>query len=146
MPGKVNPVMAEALIMAAAQVIGNDAAIALGGLGGVFELNLMMPLIAHNLLQSVELLARGTRAFAERCVVGLEADAARCGESVARNLALATALAPAIGYDRAAEISKEAYRSGRSVREVADEWQVLPATDLERLLDPARMTEPGRPE
>jgi fumarate hydratase, class II len=143
MPGKVNPVMAEALIMAAAQVIGNDAAITLGGLGSIFELNLMMPLIAHNLLQSVELLARGANAFSERCVAGLEADAARCSESVARNLALATALAPVIGYDRAAEISKEAYRSGRTVRQVADEWQVLPAAELDRLLDPTRMTGPG---
>jgi len=143
MPGKVNPVMAEALIMVAAQVIGNDAAVTLGGLGSYFELNLMMPLIAHNLLQSVHILAGAVSAFDERCVAGLEADAERCGEFVERNLALATALAPAIGYDRAAEISKEAYRSGRTVREVASEWNVLPAPDLDRLLDPKRMTEPG---
>jgi fumarate hydratase class II len=145
MPGKVNPVMAEALIMAAAQVIGNDAAITLGGLGSFFELNLMMPLLAHNLLGGITLLAGAARAFAERCVVGIEADEARCRETVERNLALATALAPVIGYDRAAEVSKEAYRTGRTVRQVALEWEVLPPDELDLVLDPAKMTEPGRP-
>ncbi|MBN1933087.1 MAG: class II fumarate hydratase [Anaerolineae bacterium] len=141
MPGKVNPVMAEALIMACAQVIGNDAAITLGGLNSFFELNLMMPLIAHNLLQSIELLSNATRAFAERCVAGIEADEARCQEIVERNLALATALAPYLGYDRAAEIAKEAHHSGRTVRQVALEWQVMPPEQLEAVLDPGKMTE-----
>ena len=145
MPGKVNPVMSEALIMAAAQVIGNDAAITLGGIGGYFELNLMMPLIAHNLLQSIEILASAAGAFVERCVAGIAADEDRCRESVERNLSLATALVPVIGYDRAAEISKEAYRSGSTVREVALEWKVLPTDELERILDPRHMTEPGIP-
>jgi fumarate hydratase class II len=140
MPGKVNPVMAEALIMVAAQVVGHDAAIALGGIGGYFELNLMMPLMAHDLLASIEMLANGARAFGERCIAGLEADEARCRESVERSLALATALAPAIGYDRAAQISKEAHRSGRTVRQVAQEWDVLPPEELQALLDPLRMT------
>jgi fumarate hydratase class II len=143
MPGKVNPVMAEALIMAAAQVIGNDAAATLGGLGSIFELNLMMPLVAHNLLSSVALLANATHAFTARCVSGLEADAVRCQESLERNLALATALAPALGYDLAAEISKEAHRTGRTVREVAREREVLSPEELEKTLDPRRMTEPG---
>jgi fumarate hydratase class II len=145
MPGKVNPVMAEALIMVTAQVIGHDAAITLGGLGGYFELNLMMPLIAYDVLRSIAWLANGVEAFTERCVVGIEADEARCEEMVERSLALATALAPIIGYDRAAEISKEAHRTGRTVREVAAEQGVLPADQLDAVLDPARMTEPGPP-
>jgi fumarate hydratase class II len=143
MPGKVNPVMVEALIMAAAQVIGNDAAITLGGLGSYLELNVMMPLIAHNLLGSVEVLANGARAFADRCVVGIEANEERCRQAVERGLALATALAPVIGYDRAAEISKEAHRTGRTVREIALEWEVVPPEELDAILDPVRMTEPG---
>jgi fumarate hydratase class II len=140
MPGKVNPVIAEALIMVCAQVIGCDAALTLGGLGGVFELNLMMPLIAHNLLHSIELLSNAARTFTQKCVVGLEADENRCRETVERGLALATALAPHIGYDKAAEIAKEAHRSERTVREVAIEWQVLPAEKLDSVLDPAKMT------
>ncbi len=143
MPGKVNPVMAEALIMAAAQVIGNDAAVTLGGLGSILEINLMMPLMAYNLIQGVEILGRATRAFTNRCILGLEADAEQCRTTAARNLALATALAPRLGYDRAAEISKEAYHSGRTVYEVARDWEVLPVEELEELLDPERMTHPG---
>jgi len=143
MPGKVNPVMAEALIMVAAQIIGYDTAITLGGLGSFFELNVMMPLLAHNLLDGIEILSRAVVAFTDRCVTGIQADEERCQESVERNLALATALAPAIGYDRAAEISKEAHRSGRNVREVASEWSGLPPEELDTLLDPRRMTEPG---
>jgi fumarate hydratase class II len=143
MPGKVNPVMAEALIMVAAQVIGYDAAITLGGLGSYFELNVMMPLMAHNLLTSIEMLAGAVRAFTDRCVAGIKVDAARCQETVERNLALATALAPVIGYDRAAEISKEAHRTDRTVREVALEWDVLPPDELHAVLDPHKMTEPG---
>jgi len=140
MPGKVNPVMAEALILAAAQVIGNDATITQGGLGSIFELNMMMPLIAHNLLESIHLLANASRLFADRCVSGIEADEERIRERVAGNLALATALAPAIGHDRAAEVAKEAYRSGRTVRQVALAWEVLPPDELEVILDPLRLT------
>ncbi len=143
MPGKINPVMAEALIMVSAQVVGNDAAITQGGLGSYFELNMMMPLMAHNLLQSIELLAGGVEAFNLRCVVGIEANEERCREMVERSLALATALVPAIGYDKAAEISKEAHRSGRTVREVALEMEVLPPDQLDAALDIRRMTEPG---
>ncbi len=140
MPGKVNPVMAEALIMACAQVIGNDAAITLGGLGSVFELNLMMPLVAHNLLQSIELLSRAALAFTERCLVGLQADEARCQAGVEGNLTLATALLPYVGYDRAAQIAQEAHRSGRTVRQVAQEWQVMTDEQLEQALDARKMT------
>jgi len=143
MPGKVNPVMAEALIMVAAQVIGHDVAATLGGLGGHFELNLMMPLLAHNLLTAIEWLSNAVRAFTDRCIAGIEADETRCRETVERSLALATALAPVVGYDRAAEISKEAHRTGRTVREVAAEWHVLPPEELEAALDTHRLTEPG---
>jgi fumarate hydratase class II len=143
MPGKINPVMAEALILVAAQVVGHDAAITQGGLGGYFELNLMMPLLAYDLLRSIEWLANGTRAFTDRCVVDVEANAERCREMVERSLALATALAPILGYDRAAEVAREAYRSGRTVREVAEEWNILSSEELDQVLDPRRMTAPG---
>jgi fumarate hydratase class II len=143
LPGKVNPVMAEALIMVAAQVIGYDMAIALGGLGGHFELNTMMPLMAYNLLSSIEWMANAVRAFTNRCVAGIEADEERCRETVERNLALATALAPVIGYDKTAEISKEAHRTGRTVREVALERGVLSPEKLDAVLDVYKMTEPG---
>ncbi len=143
MPGKVNPVIAEALIMVCAQVIGFDVANTLGGLGGYFELNLMMPLLAHNTLHATEMLSNATSLFSRKCVAGLEVDAARCEASVERNLALATALAPAIGYDRAAEIAKAAQASGRTVREVALAESVLPAEEIDALLDARKMTEPG---
>jgi fumarate hydratase class II len=143
MPGKVNPVMAEALIMVAAQVIGYDMAIALGGLGGHFELNTTMPLMAYNFLSSIEWMANAVYAFTNRCVAGIEADEERSRETVERNLALATALAPVIGYDKAAEISKEAYRTGRTVREIALERGVLSPEKLDAVLDVYQMTEPG---
>ncbi len=142
MPGKVNPVMAEALIMASAHAIAADVAVTLGGLGGHFELNTMMPLMTNGLLTSIEWLGRATRLFAERCVEGIEVDEACCERSVAGNLSLATTLAPVIGYDAAAKIAKEAYTSGRTVREVALELAGLPVDELDRLLDAMRMTEP----
>jgi len=146
MPGKVNPVMAEALIMVAAQVIGHDAAITQGGLGGYFELNTMMPLIAYNLLKSIEWLSTSVRQFTDRCIVGIEANKDRCQVTLERNLTLATALAPKIGYDQAAKISKEAYRSGKTVRSVAETSDLLPADELEEILNAYRMTKPGLPE
>ena len=145
MPGKVNPVMAEALIMVCAQVIGNDAAITQAGLGSYFELNMMMPLLAYNLTQSIDWMANAVRAFTERCVSGIQVDEDKLSASIERGLAIVTGLAPVIGYDRAVEISKEAYRSGRTVRQVAEEWQVLPPDELQAALDPRRMTEPGLP-
>ena len=143
MPGKVNPVIPEAVMLATAQVIGHDAAITLGGLGSTFELNLMMPLIAHDLMSSIELLANASWALATQCVEGIEADEERIEHQVDWSLALATALAPHIGYDRAAEVAKEAHRSGRTVRQVAEEWEVLPQDELEEVLDPRRMTGEG---
>jgi len=145
MPGKVNPVMAESLLQVCAQVVGNDAAITLGGISGNFELNVMMPLIAHNLLQSISLLANAAAQFTDRCIKGVQADRQRCESLIEQSLAMCTALAPVIGYDRAAQLAKKAYDSGKTVREVAREEQLLPEEELARLLDPRPMTEPGVP-
>lgn len=143
MPGKVNPVMSESLMMVACQVVGNDAAIALGGLSGNFELNTFLPLVARNLLEAIAFLANAGRNFDERCVRGLEADAERCQETVERNTMLVTALAPRIGHEKAAAITLEAVRSGRTIREVAREMGVLPEEELAKALDARRMTDPG---
>ncbi|MEJ2201576.1 MAG: class II fumarate hydratase, partial [Desulfuromonadaceae bacterium] len=145
MPGKVNPVMAEALLQVCAQVIGNDAAISLGGLSGNFELNVMMPLLTHNLLQSIELLSKGVTQFDLKCARGLEADRQRCESLVEQSLALVTALAPVIGYDRAAALAKQAWETGKTVRELARQEQLLPPDELDSILDPRPMTEPGFP-
>jgi fumarate hydratase class II len=140
MPGKVNPVMSEVVTQVAAQVVGNDAAIAVGALGGQLELNTFLPLIARNLLQSIGLLASATRLFAERCVDGLEADRARAAALVEQSLMLATALVPRIGYDAAAELAKEALATGRSLRELCLARGLLDAPTLDRLLDPLSQT------
>lgn len=145
MPGKVNPVMAESLLQVCAQVVGNDATVALGGLSGNFELNVMMPVITHNLLQSIDLLSNAVALFTARCLQGLEANRERCEGLVEESLAMCTALAPVIGYDRAAEIAKAAYASGRTVRAVAMEMGILPEDELQRLLNPRTQTEPGIP-
>lgn len=145
MPGKVNPVMAESLMQVCAQVIGNSNAVTLGGLSGNFELNVMMPVIAHNLLQSIELLANACSQFEQRCLRGLQADRERCEGLVEQSLAMCTALAPVIGYDAAAKIAKQAYETGKTVRQVALEQKVLPEGELAALLDPRPMTEPGVP-
>ncbi len=142
MPGKVNPVICEALIQTCAQVIGNDAAITQGGLGGVFELNLMLPLVARNLLESIEILAGASTMFREKLVEKLEADEQQCADYIEGSLAMCTALAPVIGYDAAAAIAKEAYATGKTVREVAREQQVVSEEELTRLLDPMDMTRP----
>jgi fumarate hydratase, class II len=138
MPGKVNPVIAESLVMVCAQVIGYDAAIAWCGAAGNFELNVMMPLMAYDLIESIELLTAASQNFAVRLIAGLDADRARTAALVEQSLAMGTALAPELGYDRAAELVKEAYRSGRTVREVASLKSGLPADKLEHLLDPRR--------
>jgi fumarate hydratase class II len=143
MPGKVNPVMCEMLIQVCAQVIGNDATITFAGAFGNFELNVMIPVIAYNLLQSIELLGNGSRVFSRRCIEGLEADTARCEAAIEQSLAMCTALAPVIGYDAAAKIAKEAYQTGRTVREVALEQAGLSKEQLEKLLDPKAQTAPG---
>jgi fumarate hydratase class II len=142
MPGKVNPVIAEALCMVAAQVIGNDATIAIAGASGNFELNVMQPVAAYNLLQSINLLATAIDNFTTKCVDGIKATE-RGPELVERGLALCTALVPAIGYDAAAAISHDAFESGETVREVALKKTKLTEKDLEKLLDPFKMTEAG---
>jgi fumarate hydratase, class II len=143
MPGKVNPVIPEAVSMIAAQVMGLDAAIAVAGQSGNFQLNVMLPLIANNLLHEIHLLANGARALAERCVAGAEPDIARLDQALSRNPILATALNPAIGYERAAAIAKRAYAEGRPVFDVALEMSGLSKAELERLLDPAALTQGG---
>jgi len=143
MPGKVNPVIAESVLMVAAQVIGNDAAITIGGQAGIFELNVMMPVMAHNLLESIRLLASSANNFADRCISGIVANVERCNDMIEKSLAMCTALAPEIGYDEAAAIAKESYKTGKTVREIALERKILPAERLNEILDPMRMTMPG---
>jgi Fumarase len=143
MPGKVNPVMSEMLIQVCAQVIGNDATVAFAGTFGAFELNTMLPVSGFNLLQSIELLANGSRVFAERCVNGLEADRVRCEKSIEQSLAMCTALAPVIGYDQAAKIAKIAHETNQTVREVASEVSGLDRNRLDELLNPRRQTVPN---
>jgi fumarate hydratase class II len=140
MPGKVNPVICESVTMVAAQVIGNDATVTLGGLAGHLELNVFIPVIAHNLLESIEILSNASRMFVDKCIVGIEADEERAASLIEGSLAMCTALAPVIGYDAAASIAKEAYATGRTVREIAREKEVLAPQELERALDPLRQT------
>ncbi len=142
MPGKVNPVIAESVLQASAQVIGNDLAVAQAAQGGVFELNMMMPVAAHNLLESIALLSASANNFATQCVEGITATD-QGPAMVERGLMLGTALAPAVGYDKAAEIAKEAAKTGRTIREVAREKTDLSEEELGTLLNPEKMTEPG---
>ncbi len=142
MPGKVNPVMSEMLVQVAAQVLGNDLSIVMASRESFFELNVGMPVMAYNLLESIRLLTNGIKVFAERCVDGIEADEARCGSLVEQSLAMCTSLAPKIGYDQAAAIAKEAFREGKTVREIATAKGVLNEAELNETLDPRRMTEP----
>jgi fumarate hydratase class II len=146
MPGKVNPVMCESVLQVAAHVIGCDATITLCGQAGNFELNVMMPIMALRLLEAIEFTANVVKAFTEKCVVGIEANEERCKAMVEQSLAMVTALAPVIGYDRAAKIAKEAFTTGKTVREVALAHKVIPPEKLAKILDPWRMTEPGIPE
>ncbi len=146
MPGKVNPVMSEMLIQVCTQAIGNDTTIMLACRDSIFELNTMMPLMAHNLLESIRLLTKGVGVFTEKCVAGIEPNIERCRQMVEGSLAMCTSLAPVIGYDQAAGIAKEAYASGRTVREVALAKGVLSNEELNKLLDPEAMTAPsGKP-
>jgi fumarate hydratase class II len=145
MPGKVNPVIAESVTMVCAQVIGNDVTVTVGGQAANFELIVMLPVMAYNLLQSIELLAAASNNFAAKCVEGIKANEERCKSLIEQSLAMCTALAPEIGYEAAAQIAKDAYRSGKTVREVARERKILPERRLAELLDPWRMTKPGGP-
>lgn len=143
MPGKVNPVIEESLTMVCAQVIGNDAAITVGGQAGNFELNVMLPVVAHNLLQSIEILANSAKNFAERSVQGLKANEEKIKQMVGKNPVLVTALNPLIGYDKAAKIAKKAFAEDRAVMEVAREMTDLSDEELKNALDPINMTKGG---
>ncbi len=145
MPGKVNPVMAEAVSQVVAQVIGNDAAVAFAGAAGNFELNVMLPVIARNLLESIRLLGAVSRLFADRCVAGIEADVERCRTYALSSPAMGTALNPYIGYDEAAKVVKAAMAEGRDLRTVVLERGLMSEADLDRALDVAAMTRGGSP-
>ena len=143
MPGKVNPVIPEAVTMVCAQVIGNDVAITIGGQAGNFQLNVMLPVIACNLLQSIHLLARSATVLADKAIAGFTVNEARIAALVDKNAILVTALNPVIGYEKGAEIAKKAYQEGRRVKDVAAETTSFKPEELDRLLDPRRMTEGG---
>lgn len=143
MPGKVNPVIPEAVAMVCAQVIGNDTTITIAGQSGNFQLNVMLPVVAHNLLESARLLGRAASVMAEQAIAGFEANAERSRDLAERNPILVTALNPVIGYEKGAAIAKQAYAEGRRVRDVAKEQTGLDPADLERLLDPLAMTKGG---
>jgi fumarate hydratase class II len=143
MPGKVNPVICESVMMVCTQVIGADTTITWAGANGNLELNVMMPVMAHNLLCSIRLLGNVAEIFADKCVSGIVANKERCQELVELSMAMVTSLAPKIGYDRAAEIAKESVRTGKTVRQIALEKKVLPEAGLNAALDPVAMTEPG---
>lgn len=143
MPGKVNPVMEESLTMVAAQVIGNDAALTIGGQSGNFELNVMLPLVAHNLLESIKILGNAANNFAERSVKGFKVKEDRIKKMVGKNPILVTALNPLIGYDKAAKIAKKAFAEDRAVMDVAKEMTDLSDDELKKALDPLTMTKGG---
>ena len=142
MPGKVNPVIPESVCQVAAQVIGNDSVITIAGQSGNFEINVMMPVTAYNLLQSIEILSTASQNFSDQCISGLRSTE-RGPDMVEQGLAIVTTLVPHIGYDKSAAIAKEAQQTGKTIREVAREKTNLSETDLERILDPKSMTEPG---
>ncbi len=143
MPGKVNPVMAESVLQVCAQVIGNDSAIVVGGSAGNFELNVMIPVMAHNLLESVRILSSVMREFTNRCVSGITVNQERCRRNAESTAALATALAPVIGYDKAAEVAKRSLKEDRTLREIVLAEGLVEENELDRILDFRAMTEPG---
>lgn len=143
MPGKVNPVMCESMMQLAARVIGNDACMTLSGAaGGNFQLNIMMPVMAHTVLESIELMGGGCEAFVDFCLDGMEANEEACQAAVEQSLSMCTSLNPLIGYEQAAKLAKEAFATGQTIRELCLEKQVLPEATLEEALDPWKMTEP----
>jgi fumarate hydratase, class II len=145
MPGKVNPVMSEALMMVCAQVMGNHVTVTVGAQHGNFELNVMMPVMTHDLLQSIDILARGCDAFRAKCVEGIRANRERCRELLEKNPSIATALNAYIGYDEAASVAKEAAKNFESVRDVVRRRGLIPEAQLDQVLDVREMTEPGIP-
>ncbi|MCB0317181.1 MAG: class II fumarate hydratase [Bdellovibrionales bacterium] len=143
MPAKVNPVICESVMMVAAHVIGNDTCIMIGGQRGNFELNVMLPVIAYNILESIELLASASTNFVDNCIEGIKANVDVCNDYAEKSLATCTSLARVIGYDKAAAVAKTAYKEGKTVRQVAEEMQVLPKSELDEVLDLLKMTKPG---
>jgi fumarate hydratase class II len=143
MPGKVNPTQSEALTMACAQVMGNDVTVGIGAASGNFELNVFKPVIIHNVLQSIRLLADTSRSFEQFCAAGIEPDRARISQNLDRSLMLVTALNPHIGYDNAAKIAKKAHKDGTTLREAAKSLGLVSAEDFDRWVDPEKMTKPG---
>ncbi len=143
MPGKVNPVVPEAVCQVVAQVIGNDAAVAFGGAAGNLELNVMLPVIARNLLESIRLLASVSRAFADTCIAGIEADVERCRTYALSSPSIGTSLNPYIGYERAAEVIKESVATGRDLRTIVLERGLLSEEEADRALDVMAMTKGG---
>jgi fumarate hydratase, class II len=143
MPGKVNPVIPEAVAMIAAQVMGNDLTVTVAGQSGNFQLNVMLPVIAHNLIQSLSLLTAASRVLADRAIAGFRVNEARLGEILHRNPILVTAMNPVIGYEKGAAIAKQAYAQGRPIREVAREMADLTDEELDRLLDVLDLTRGG---
>ena len=143
MPGKVNPVIPEAVAMVAAQVIGNDAAITIGGQSGNFQLNVMLPVVTYNLLQSIELLGNASTCLADKAIAGFTVNEDNINRALGRNPILVTALNPVIGYELGAAVAKKAYADGRPVKDVARDMTDLTDEELDRLLDPAALTEGG---
>ncbi len=142
MPGKVNPVMCEAVTMVASRVFGNDVTVNFAGANGHFELNVFMPVMAKAILESIRLLANVSRIFDEKCIQGIEANEERCRELIEWSMSMVTSLAPLIGYEVAAKIAKESVATGKTVRQLCEEMEVLPADELTAALDPSTMTEP----
>jgi fumarate hydratase class II len=143
MPGKVNPVMCESLMQVAARVIGNDQTVTLSGAaGGNFQLNIMMPVMGHAVLESIHLMSNGVRAFIEFCMEGLEANPEACNASVEQSLSMVTSLNPLIGYEKAAKLAKDAFATGKTIRQLCEDEGILPLDTLREALDPFRMTEP----
>jgi fumarate hydratase class II len=143
MPGKVNPVMCESMMQVAARVMGNDQAVAISGAaGGQFQLNIMMPVMGHTTLESISLLSGATNAFVKFCAAEMEANAEACEASVEKSLSMVTSLNPYIGYEKAAALAKQAFKSGKTIRELCQDQNVLPADQLQKALDPWSMTEP----
>jgi fumarate hydratase class II len=143
MPGKVNPVMCESMMQVAARVMGNDQTIAISGAaGGQFQLNIMMPVMGHTTLESIALLAKCTHAFVEFCAIEMEANVEACEASVEKSLSMVTSLNPLIGYEKAAAMAKEAFKTGKTIRELCLEQKILPEDTLQKALDPFSMTEP----
>ena len=143
MPGKVNPVMCESMMQVAAKVMGNDGTISsCGAIGGQFQLNIMMPVMAYTTLESVALLAASARAFVEFCVDGMEANEQACEAAVEQSLSMVTSLNPYIGYEKASKLAKQAFAEGKTIRELCVDEEILPEDDLKEALDPMRMTEP----